>query len=1483
VLAEDILATRIIASIPEGIVTAVTAKLRIWKERLQDLSGRNRLLFFKPSGSYTVEIKQPEVLDLFQQIVVEGKKLNFPTAENEDPETEPKPQHRPDSGTTQITVNQSSKSLHRSLYNLRSRARTALEEQGLVVVYLALGFLEWTEVPNGEVSKAPLVLIPVAVERVGVGKPYSIEILEEDIVLNPSLEVKLRNDYNLTLPDLPDLSSADDLRQFFIAVSSKIVNYPKWGVLEQAFVSVFNFQNLVIINDMERNADFLVRTPLVQSLSLGKLTLRPPEIVIAENELDDKVSPVQTYQVLDADSSQQKAIEAAKAGASMIIQGPPGTGKSQTIANIIAEFLASGKKVLFVSQKIAALEVVQQRLEDVGLAHFCLQVHSHRRNKKEVIEELGSSLNRRPIVLTEEANHLPQDLQTTRTTLNAYASAVHTPRLQLRITPFRVYGLLSRLSDTYQLRFDIQAIEKITADGYRQLVEHITELASFEDIINDYDQYPWKGATYKEFRLRDKEKLDEQLLELRNGFTTLVQYCAQLAEAYNAAPPERLREAIGLLQLATDFKPSVFSLPLQEISSRYRGLYRSLARYLLVSYWRDRASIKTHLRSRSLTRHDEISKALANAANLARNSGPVVPWSNGLEAELEAPLGHFSDLAGHLATVSSQVIAKFDPAICQPYIRGMGTMGFKELIDTLESLIEGTHLIQRGIQFRDLVEAATPVGLGDFIKEALRAHVPADHWRDVFDLRFYTMVLDAMFADNAILATFSGASHETSVAKFRALDKQRIRLARTQIQAALQARHPDTDWMKADSSEVAILRREMNKKRRIKPLRRLFKEIPELLTDLKPCLMLSPLTVSQLLDPRLFQFDLVIFDEASQIPPEYAACAFARGSQVIIAGDRQQLPPTRFFQTLETDSAVDDQVYDEFESVLNECNAVGMPDVSLNWHYRSRDESLIAFSNYHFYGNRLYTFPSPDGGDKCIEFRFVPNGIYRRGAGGHFNLVEAREVVTGIIDHFEKRPTESLGVVAFSQAQRDAIEAELDQAIRDRPSLQAFLKDEGSEPFFIKNLEWVQGDERDHMFFSVGYGKDEAGKFLMNFGPLNIEGGERRLNVAVTRARNGVRVYSSIQPEDIDLSRTSSRGAALLRAYLALARDGLTAMYSRAEVNDDAEFDSPFERVVFDALTARGLRLHQQVGVSGYRIDMAVVDPAQPGRFLLGIECDGAMYHSAATARDRDRLRQEILEGLGWEMHRIWSRDWYSNREQEIDKVLAKVSSIGRGEVTPRRNGEPKSSDADEELFIEVGSSATSTSVFGNMAVPPGAVLYREAAFSQKGYGLESFYKATPVAAISVLVGVVNQEGPISVRNAKSRLASAWGVKRIGSKIDNSLSALINRAVSNRQISASDGFLWPITGWNKIPRLPDGSRGKRPIQDIALEEIAECIMVCMRAARSLAPDDLVQETARLFGLRVTPDVKARIVTAARTLQRAKRIEWRGDKVRIPDE
>ncbi len=451
--------------------------------------------------------------------------------------------------------------------------------------------------------------------------------------------------------------------------------------------------------------------------------------------------------------------------------------------------------------------------------------------------------------------------------------------------------------------------------------------------------------------------------------------------------------------------------------------------------------------------------------------------------------------------------------------------------------------------FNRLSDEAPALKLNAFIEAALSAQIPATRWRDTYLLAFWQAFVDAATQSDEALRAFDSRAHTTLIARFKDLDRQQMLIGRARIRALLSERRPKSSWIEAASAEQTLLRREAAKKRRLKPLRKLFAEIPRLITELKPCLLMSPITVSLLLDPNVYRFDLVVFDEASQIAPEEAAGAILRGTQTIIVGDKQQLPPTRFFAVVGGESGDDDSGDEDsgriFDSILEESEGLSLPQKMLLWHYRSRDESLIAFSNHHFYNDRLYTFPNVefDNGKLGLDFVYVADGVYKRGQNLRRNDVEAKRVVDLIVAHAEKSPDRTLGVIAFSIAQRDAIQLELDRRRREQPQFEGYFNEDNAEPFFIKNLEMVQGDERDAIIFSVGYAKDESGKLIYNFGPLNQAGGERRLNVAVSRARYHVTLVASLQPEDIDLTRTTSNGAKLLKDYMLIARDGLASLH----------------------------------------------------------------------------------------------------------------------------------------------------------------------------------------------------------------------------------------------------------------------------------------------------------------------------------------------------
>ena len=486
----------------------------------------------------------------------------------------------------------------------------------------------------------------------------------------------------------------------------------------------------------------------------------------------------------------------------------------------------------------------------------------------------------------------------------------------------------------------------------------------------------------------------------------------------------------------------------------------------------------------------------------------------------------------------------------------------------------------------------------------------------------------------------------------------RVRRAHAERVIAVRNRHRDQD---------SIVSREAEKKSRHLPLRQLLSEAPDVLLALRPCWMASPLSVSQLIPADRPFFDIVVFDEASQVLPEDAVTALLRGRRAVVAGDRHQLPPTTFFAAGEGEGDEDEATeVAGFESILDVMSAFLEPAWSLDWHYRSRDEALIAFSNRHIYGDRLVTFPGP-GGTPALTHHHVPHvpGVGSEESGG----AEVDKVVRLVLEHARTRPDMSLGVIAMGIKHARRVEAALDRARLDHPELDAFFAADRHERFFVKNLERVQGDERDAIILTVGYGKDAAGKLLYRFGPLLSEGGERRLNVAITRARQRVDVVSSFSHHDMEPGRSKAKGVELLRAYLEYAASGGTrldgSVATTVPLND-------FEQSVHDALVKNGLTLVPQLGTSRYRIDLVAMHPAQPGKSVLAIECDGASYHASPTARDRDRLRQQHLEALGWVFHRIWSTDWFLRRDEEIARTLKRYAeAVRRADAPPDPSRSP--------------------------------------------------------------------------------------------------------------------------------------------------------------------------------------------------------------------
>ena len=562
---------------------------------------------------------------------------------------------------------------------------------------------------------------------------------------------------------------------------------------------------------------------------------------------------------------------------------------------------------------------------------------------------------------------------------------------------------------------------------------------------------------------------------------------------------------------------------------------------------------------------------------------------------------------------------------------------------------------QRWFKWVSESERASLLGLNPLIEAVAKGSILPRLMLEAVDIGYARWYADAIVSADPHLRSFLAEHHEAAIESFGKLDEKVALLARDLIIARLSGQVPGRTAFGRDA-EWGILAHEIEKKSRHIPLRKLFAQMPKALRTLAPCMMMSPLLIAQYLPAETKPFDVVIFDEASQIPVWDAIGAIARGSQMIVAGDSKQLPPTSFFER-NADGDDDDNEYADLESILDECRAANVPTQRLDWHYRSRHESLITFSNKRYYDDRLITFPSPVITDNAVSLIEVVDGVYDRGAS-RTNIIEARRVVADVItrlrDPLFKNDNLSLGVVSFNTEQQRLIEKLLDESRSSYPEIEPFFHRDWHEPVFVKNLESVQGDEREIILFSVGYGRDDSGRMTQNFGTLNQKGGERRLNVAITRARSKMVVYTSFSPDAIDLSGKKLDGLRHFKEFLAYAQHGIRA-FAEAASPTGRGTDSPFEDAVMVALEARGWKVHPQVGASGYRIDLGVIDPKNPGRYIAGVECDGASYHSAATARDRDRLREQVLRGLGWRIHRVWSTDLFVDQDRALARLQASL------------------------------------------------------------------------------------------------------------------------------------------------------------------------------------------------------------------------------------
>lgn len=1733
-------------------------RLARWQRKLLDLSLRNNLLNFR-GGKKALKLEAPDPGSL-EDLLSDGTAIKLlarpDLMEGSDPRDQSiyegreredvRREHAIDAlKRREVFVAVPQDELEGRLVELYRTARNTLQEGGANTLFLAIGFLSWTRDDKaGQRYRAPLILVPVTLNRKSVRSGFTLVLHDDEPRFNPTLIEMLRQDFKLNLGvsdgELPKDDAGLDVAAIWKSVSQAVKDIKGWEITEDVVLATFSFAKYLMWKDLAERTDQLRENAVVRHLIDTPREYFPSGVAFpAPNKLDREYGPEQTFCPLPADSSQLSAVMAAARGKDFVLIGPPGTGKSQTISNLIAQCLAEGKRVLFVSEKIAALDVVYRRLREVGLGEFCLELHSSKARKLDVLAQLEKSWAARGNVDPEVWRAEAVRLKRLRDDLNVYVERLHfvyrngmtifdaigcvadgknVPALELSWSDANAHDsdamvtmrdVVDRLAVNAQavgqdalLNSPLAAVEQSewspswqqtlveaarsvipAAQAIGQAYEQLSQAVGLPTIEPDRrargavavlaKTLPTAAGRDWRFVLRPDVRVVSERLQA--GTALLVQH-RQLSAALSPQWPDavvgacqrglRLLEQRGQIftALGKPWGPDVIASVKQglalldelsdttkQLSVQYGELVEQLNVNLLqrewskaekaiwpMSWWGKRGirkqleatvvgegepnvgkDIQLLVRIRLLrseismldtgketadvwlglktkpelaqcalrfqtildtARHEQpweddgfepiangrcgetLAKELANlqalkrldaevsaldhlrvntlnlwaglatqperldaalqflaAMECVRDTGalagdhPAVVQGNcgtvlaedyqrlRQRAGLEHQLAEFDDLQeitsgvwhglktrtdeiemalkfqtavsgaiANLASAPEQIGAIKEPldrllgegnsllepsgpieaasttylkawGVLQPTMESLAVAGhfsdtsknnygecaLDDMIARCTMLVRSESRLHMWCAWRKVRDQALALGLETLVTGLETGVVTDQNVRRAFEVNYSRWWLNAVVDKEPVIRGFVSAEHEKRIGDFRALDDRFTDLTCAWVRAGLCAELPTQDSV-TKNSEWGVLRHEMSKKKRHMPLRELVSRIPSALTKLTPCLLMSPLSIAQYLAADATAFDVVVFDEASQIPVWDAVGAIARGKQVVMVGDPKQLPPTNFFDRAESDLD-DEDVEGDLESILDECLGANLPTINLAWHYRSRHESLIAFSNHRYYGGGLVTFPSPVTDDRAVSFHHV-KGVYEKG-GARINKPEAFALVADLVARLKspgfRESRLTIGVVTFNTEQQALIEDLLDEERRKDISLEPYFAEIELEPVFVKNLESVQGDERDIMYFSITYGPDIHGAVSMNLGPMNRDGGERRLNVAITRARHELRVFSSLKAEQMDLARTQALGVRDLKHFLDFAERGPRAL-AESTAGSRGDFESPFEEAVAGALSRKGWQLHTQVGASDFRIDLAVVHPDAAGVYLSGIECDGATYHRSATARDRDKLREQVLRGLGWEILRVWSTDWWIDAEDTLKKLDAKLQNLL--EASRAKRALEAEQDASRQAMAVIAEAEDAIVVDSTEAIEDPSAQVAAAGRESSGGRLEVtqadrfevyarnsagpedglppvFVESDPASTVSGIVPdaffdasyntvlaqmiahVVEVEGPVLDAVLARRIARAHGWQRTGSRIQDRVDSL---AAKSHYVTREDvgAFYW---------------------------------------------------------------------------------------------
>ena len=1567
----------------------ITSQIEAARRSLLDLTMRNRLLNFRPNKRRTIRVVDGLPNDVYEMLVINEKAMEFK------PEDEDSKDSSDDSLDSQAEFDEAkvvdgvepmneltkiwklptseavsdksndrflktkldSETLQKRLFFVSQESHSVFEEQGYSILFLALSFLEWKESPDSEeIRKAPLILVPVELERAGVQKTFRLTWTSEEVFANISLVAKL-SDMGVHLPTFQMPEEKTGFEDYLQSVVEAIEQMKGWRVVSDIYLDFFSFTKFVMYKDLDpkswpAEAD-LIDHPLL------KMVLEPEQhssdiAGFIPEEVDEKLALKDLYHIMDADPNQIAVLEDIKSGVNLVVEGPPGTGKSQTIANAIAELLGAGKSVLFVSEKMAALEVVKTRLDNVGIGRFCLELHSRKARKKDVLKELERSIGANNSLAPRSNSNL-QETEDLRLHLNQYAQALRDPIGKMGLSPYALFQMREASlrefvkSETLLPEIAWDEIENYGNQEWDRAIFALKELTDVAPLVDPINKCPWMGTMPGLVLPGDESKI---LKSLHGCLEALRESIAQLNKAAEEmglrkiSTPNALTKSLAVGRFIASgplieknvldnpdwdtpndvanvliakvsecqsktaivcqrFKEDSFEENIGGLLSEYQKSLKNHLRIFGPRWWRlireIRSLYKNHAPWKSAGLIADLSQlvdAIQSRAEVRKQSDGTIPlfgslwnqeksqptsltkfaiWIVQFRAYLHQELvndraldflsnphnekaaltllDELEKLQAKFITARDDVFARLNIDVGVVFGLGPNFLDGPRLEEHLVLLQKSMHILQKWSQYTIYREK-----LRETIARAIIAPLESGELEPTdliacFKFNFADSLLREAFKSRPRLSEFIGELHEKKIARFCELDRLVLRENAYRLLYKLEQQKPLVIGGASRGSEAGILLGEVGRKRGHMPIRRLLAQCGRLVQSIKPCFMMSPLSIAQFLEPLSMKFDVVLFDEASQVRPEDALGSLLRGTQVVVMGDSRQLPPTAFFDSVVAGIEDDEQqtteaIVSEVESILHQCKR-SFPSRTLKWHYRSRHQSLIAVSNREFYENKLLIFPSAVDKSEELGLGFVlmKDTVYDRGRSS-VNRKEAREVAKAAVDHYRRYPTKSLGIGAFNIRQQQAILEEIELQLIENREMEEFFRSDRDEHFFVKNLETIQGDERDVIFISVGFGFDENRKLSLNFGPLNQTGGERRLNVLITRAREKCQVFANFRSSDLHTDSDSPYGIRALKSFLSYAED---RTFPEKETKDE-DSDSPFEDSVYDFLRDHGYEVKKQVGSASFRIDLAIVDPNSMGSYLAGIECDGQKYHSSPVARDRDRLRQQILEGLGWRIVRIWSTDWYRNKAdcqkrllkalKEISKLQIRVEKIqtpqnygDRNAVEPEIKDKTHSSGNSEKNQVHLKDLVPKYQLCTELQnIRPSGELHRQS-----------------LNKLGILVQeIVDVESPVHKTEVIKRIRSLWGLSRTGERIQNALEAGIRHEVRLGAVAEKSNFLFSKSPKPIIPRRREGN----PPADLDLicdEEIVEGIKFVLDHQFSTFPEDLTIQVCRIFGIQAKHD------------------------------